>query len=138
MKLILDNNILFSLMKPDSVNSYLFSILKVEFCAPEYINSEFEKYKSDCLFKSQLSEHEFKIRQKEVEDKTKFFRLSEYKSFLKKAIDSLSDPDDSPYIALALFINSVIWSNDTHLKQQSLIKVFTTAELVEKLLKNEI
>ncbi|MBA3064549.1 hypothetical protein FP803_03875 [Candidatus Woesearchaeota archaeon] len=138
MKLILDNNILFSLMKPDSVNSYLFSILKVEFCAPEYIKSEFEKYKSDCLFKSQLSEHEFKIRQTELEGDIKFFKLSEYKSFLKKAIGSLSDPDDSPYIALALSINASIWSNDSHLKQQSLVKVFTTAELIEKLLKNEL
>jgi len=32
---------------------------------------------------------------------------------------------------LALSIKAVIWSNDNHLKEQSLTPVFTTKELVE-------
>lgn len=137
MKLILDNNILFSLMKPFSVDSYLFSSLSVEFFAPEFIKSEFNKYKEICLFKSGLSEYEFELRLNDIKDKVKFSKLPEYKSFLKKAKGSVPDPDDEPYIAVALFLNAAIWSNDPHLKQQSLVKVFTTKELVDKLFRGE-
>ena len=138
MRLVLDNNILFSLMDSDSVNSYLFSSLKAIFIAPEFIISEFNKYKEECLFKSKLSEHEFKIRQFEVESNIEFFKESEYDELLIKAIKNLPDPKDAPYLALALFTNSSIWSNDKHFKQQSLVKVFTTAELINKLLEEEL
>jgi len=50
----------------------------------------------------------------------------------------IADPDDIDFLALALSADSAIWSNDPHLKQQSLAKVFTTKELIEKLLKDEI
>ncbi|MFH1275859.1 MAG: PIN domain-containing protein [Candidatus Woesearchaeota archaeon] len=138
MMLVLDNNILFSLMNPFSVASYLFFSIRVEFFAPEFIKLELKKYKELCLFKSKLSEHEFDIRYNEICELIKLFKFPKYENFLVKAANSLQDIKDSPYIALALSINSAIWSNDPHLKQQSLVKVFTTAELVEKLLKNEI
>ena len=134
MKLILDSNILFSLMKPASVASYLFSELKAEFLAPEFIKSELKKHKSECLFKSRLSEHEFGIRQKEVEEDIEFIKVSKYEEFLEKAITLLSDPDDIDFLALALSKNASIWSNDPHLKEQSLVKVYSTKELVEMLL----
>ena len=138
MMLILDNNIFFSLMKPDSVASYLLSALKAKFFAPELIKEELEKYKSECLTKSRLSEHEFEIRQKEVEECIEFFESSEYKKFLKEAINALPDAKDSPYLALALFKKASIWSNDPHLKEQSLVKVYSTKELVEILLADEL
>ena len=138
MMLILDNNIFFSLMKPDSVASYLLSALKAKFFAPELIKVELEKYKSECLSKSRLSEHEFEIRQKEVEESIKFFESSEYKEFLEKAITLLSDPNDADFLALALSKNASIWSNDPHLKEQSLVKVYSTKELVEILLADEL
>jgi predicted nucleic acid-binding protein len=41
------------------------------------------------------------------------------------------DPDDVEYIAVALSIGCVIWSNDKDLKEkQSEVKVFSTADLV--------
>lgn len=138
MSLVLDNNIFFSLMKPDSANSYLFFALRAKFFAPEYLKPELSKHKSECLLKSKLSKHEFEIRQAEVEERIKFIRSSEYKRFLKEAINSLPDLEDSPYLALALSMNAAIWSNDPHLKQQSLVKVYTTKELIDKLLKDEM
>ena len=45
MKLVLDNNSLFSIMNPNSVSAYLFLSIKAEFFAPELIKSEFDKYK---------------------------------------------------------------------------------------------
>ena len=138
MRLVLDNNIFFSLMNPISVSSYLFSSIRVKFSAPEFIKSELKKHKSECLFKSKLSEHEFEIRQKEIEESIEFIKVSEYEEFLEKATTLLSDPDDADFLALALFTNSTIWSNDPHLKQQSLVKVFTTEDLIKMLLRGEL
>ena len=146
MRLVLDNNILFSLMHPFSTASYIFFFLDPEnVFAPEFIKSEFEKYKEICLFKSKLSEHEFELRFKELKEKIKFIELSEYEEFLKQSAETLPDPDDADFLALALSIaqkgysssNSLIWSNDPHLKQQSFVKTLTTSELLTNLLNNE-
>ena len=138
MMLVLDNNILFSLMKPWSTASYLFSLIKAEFSAPEFTKSEFNKYKDLCLVKSKLSEQQFEIRQKEVEEDIEFIKVSEYEEFLEKATILLSDPDDVDFLAAALSKKATIWSNDPHLKQQSLVSVFTTEDLLKMFLRGEI
>jgi len=138
MKLVLDNNTLFSIMNPKSTSAYLFSSIKAKFFAPEFIKSEINKYKEECLFKSRLSKHEFEIRQTEIEESIKFFKSSEYEDFLEKSADLILDPDDIDFLVLALSINAFIWSNDLHFKQQSLVKVFDTKDLLKMLLNNEI
>ena len=131
MRLIIDNNILFSLMKPDSTNSHLFSIMKVEFLAPEFINNEFKKYEDECLLKSKLSKIDFIKRKKEIFDKIKFIKFSEYEELIKEAKSYTKDIDDAPYIALALKLGCSIWSNDKRLKEQSKIKVLSTEDIIE-------
>lgn len=138
MKLVLDNNILFSAINPRSAASYLFAMLDADFSAPEFIKSEFNEHNEDCLFKSKLSEHEFKLRQTEVFGDIEFFKTSGYESFLKTSVKELPDSDDADFLALALAIKAAIWSNDPHLKRQSLVKVYTTKELIGKMLNEEI
>ena len=125
-------------MNPKSAASYLFSSLRAGFSAPEFIKSEFDEHKDDCLFKSKLSEHEFEMRQAEVENVINFFKLSEYDDFLETSANALPDSDDADFVALALSIKAAIWSNDPHLKQQSLAEVYTTKELIEKLLSGSL
>lgn len=116
MRIILDNNPLFSMMNPKSVSAYLFASIRAEFIAPAFIKSELKEHKEECLVKSKLSKHEFEIRQKEVEESIEFIEVFEYEEFLEKAVTLLSDPDDIDFLALALSTNSSIWSNDSHLK----------------------
>jgi len=125
-------------MNPKSAASYLFSLLRAGFSAPEFIKSEFDEHKGDCLFKSKLSEHEFEMRHAEVENAINFFKLSEYDDFLEASASALPDSDDADFVALALLLEAAIWSNDPHLKQQSLVKVYNTAELIGKMLNEEI
>ncbi|MFH1359001.1 MAG: PIN domain-containing protein [archaeon] len=138
MKLVLDNNSLFSIMNPYSTSTYLFASIKSEFIAPKFIKKELNKHEEECLVKSKLSEQQFEIRQKEVEESIKFFEPSEYENFLENAKDLISDPDDIDFLALALSTNSAIWSNDLHLKEQSLVPVYNTKDLLNMFLNNEI
>lgn len=138
MKLVLDNNVLFSIMSPFSAAAYLFSSIRAEFFAPEFIKQELEEHKEECLIKSELSNHEFEIRQEEIEESIKFIKSSEYEYFLEKSADLISDIKDIDFLALALSINASIWSNDPHLREQSLVKIYTTEDLLYKMLKGEI
>ena len=131
MDIVLDNNILFSLMNPNSTASILFSSLNSKFIAPEFIKSEFKKHKDECLLKSKLSKSEFESRLKQIEESIEFINESKYKGFLKESEELISDPDDVDFLALALSTNSIIWSNDKHLKEQSLVPILTTEELIK-------
>lgn len=138
MRLVLDTNIFFSLMNPNSVNSYLFSSIAAEFIAPESILAELERHKEECMVKSELSEHEFEIRQREIESGITFVMFPQYKEFLKESLDALVDSYDAPFLATSLSTNAAIWSNDSHFSKQSSVKVFTTRVLVVMFLKGEI
>jgi len=131
MNIIIDNNILFSLMKPGSGSSKIFSSLNCEFVAPSFVIQEFNKYEEECLKKSGLSIREFKLRKKEIFSKINFFEFSEYDRFLKEALKICSDQDDAPYMALALKLKTPIWSNDSALKQQDKVMVLSTKDLIE-------
>ncbi len=131
MKLIIDNNILFSLMKPDSVASKIFSFLNSEFIAPSFIIHEFNKYGDDCLKKSGLSNKEFNKRKDKVFSRINFIDFEEYKKFMHEALKGLIDEDDASYIALALNIKSPIWSNDKDLKKQEKITILSTEDLIK-------
>ncbi len=125
MKLVPDNNILFSFMKPNSSASYLLFSLRAKFFSPVFVKAELSKHKHECLSKSGLSEHEFELRLAEIEENIEFIKLSEYEKFLEKATALVSDIDDADFLALALCIKSAVWSNDADLKQQSIVKVYT-------------
>ena len=74
---------------------------------------------------------EYELRKKTVNANIAFYDIKSYRSFLNKALKMVSDPDDAPYLAFALKINSPIWSNDKHLKKQSVVPILTTKELIE-------
>lgn len=43
------------------------------------------------------------------------------------------DPKDTPFLALALHLESPLWSDDTHLTRQTLVPCYTTSEILELL-----
>ena len=130
--MILDNNILFSLMKPDSVASKIFAIGSC-FSAPEFVKVELEEYDEECRKKSRLTKELFEERKKAVFSRIKFVAVAEYKRFLKKALQSVDDVDDVPYVALAMATGEPIWSNDPDLKGQKAVVVLTTEDMIKLL-----
>lgn len=47
------------------------------------------------------------------------------------------DPKDTPFLALALHLECPLWSDDAHLKLQSLVPCYVTSEITELADKNE-
>lgn len=131
MRVVIDNNIVFSLMNLDSTNSRLFSILKMDYLSPRFIVGEFEKHKGECEKKSGLSKNKFLDRIKEVFDKIELVKPEGYSDYIKKSIAVSPDRDDAPYLALALKLNCPVWSNDSLLKKQSEVIILNTKEIIE-------
>lgn len=55
--------------------------------------------------------------------------------YRNKALDAMrdSDIDDAPILALAMALECPIWSNDEDLKEQQLVQVYKTKELLDLL-----
>ncbi|MBI2130124.1 hypothetical protein HYU07_07915, partial [Candidatus Woesearchaeota archaeon] len=106
----------------------------VKLHCPESLSKEVEEHKSRIKILSNLPSTELDLLLKKLKEKIKSFSLSEYEKFLKQANSLISDKEDTEYLALSLALNKMpIWSNDPHFKKQSIVEVFNTKELVDKL-----
>lgn len=131
MKLVVDANILFSLAKGSSTASEISRLAKLQLFSSNFALQELFKYKEDLIKKSEFNSFESIIS--DLKQKVKFINESEYSEFLAKKEIKVSDPKDITYLALSLKLNCPVWSNDPHLKEQKLVPVFTTSELIELL-----
>src|SRR3989344_5620731 len=102
MKLVIDNNILFSLMNPESTASYIFFTLDATFLAPAFVLEEFKKYKGDAFHKSKLSHQEFEMHAVSISQKLQILPVSTYGHLTEQIRPSLPDEKDIPYIAAAV------------------------------------
>ena len=121
MLLVIDANILFSAIIARSKTCDLMFSERIQLITPEFLFIELEEHKDEIIAKSSLSEDDF----------------NEFVNFLKERIDIIPGQEFerflTEYFALAMRFDAAIWSNDKRLKKQSLIKVFSTSDLISSL-----
>ncbi|RLG30353.1 hypothetical protein DRN98_07420 [Methanosarcinales archaeon] len=131
MKLVVDANILFSFFKEgSSTRRFIFSHPEIELFTPLYVFEELEKHKEEVKSKAKIADRVFELSKKGLLEYVTIVPLDEFKEFWIEAEQISPDPDDVEYLAVALSLNCAIWSNDKRLKKQSLIKVFSTSDLL--------
>lgn len=138
MKLVVNTNILFSFFRENPVRELIVNsdFLGLELYTPRYAFSELRANKSDLIKYSGINkdkELEFAISTLEffIEVMSDKF----FKEFESEAKQISPHSKDAPFFALALKLDSEIWSNEPRLKRQSRVKVYNTEEL-RKLLEN--
>ena len=129
MDLIIDANILFAALIKDSTTLDLMFSDNVHLFAPEFLLFEFLKHKEEILKKTKRTEKEFNELFIILESLIKIIPKEDFINFIKKAKEISPDEDDVSYFALALKLNIPIWSNDKKLKEQELIKIYSTEEI---------
>jgi len=132
MKFVVDTNVLLTFFWKDSFTKGILLDQDFEFFAPEYALEEINENLSEILQKTSISLEQFKELRRDLAICVEFIPLERYSEFLQKVSD-IPDKKDIDFIALALKLKLPVWSNDKHLKQQSLVKVFTTEELIKLL-----
>jgi predicted nucleic acid-binding protein len=129
MKFVSDANILFSLAKPLTTASQLVSLHKLKLFSPSFAFGELSKHRQEIELKTGLS---FKEVSTSLKQRILFINEKEFSSQFNKFKEFI-DSKDVPYLALASSMGIPVWSNDHHLKQQSIVEVFTTEDLIEAL-----
>jgi len=131
MKLVADANVLFSLVRETSVTRQLVDQFAIELVSPVYVLDELKNHKTELLKKS--GQKKFEAVLEILNRYVQFIELDYFKKQISSVKEIISDPSDIVYLALAKELDLVIWSNDTHFKEQSIIHVVNTAELIDLL-----
>ena len=133
MKLIVDANVLFSALIKEGLTAELLISDKLQLFAPEFLFTEFTKYKDLILRKTHRNEEEFNHFLELLKEQITSVPKNEIIPFIDEADKISPDPKDTIYLALAIALKSNIWSNDQKLKQsQTKVTVYSTEELLKK------
>ncbi len=135
MELIIDTNIIFSALIKDGKTRELILMDDIDISVPEFFYVELKNNRYEIMKKTGLDEGEFSSLINILFEDIDVVPKKEFEGNISEAKDIIEDidPDDVPFIALALEKDSPIWSDDGHFQEQKEIEVFKTHELLEKL-----
>jgi predicted nucleic acid-binding protein len=134
MNLVIDTNIVIAAILKKSVTQDLLFNQNLQLHAPEFIREEIVKHKKELMKKAGYGERMFDEIVAILFSRIMVVPYVEYAEFKEKAIAISPDRNDWPFIALAIYIDSDIWSNDSDLKnKQDKVKIYKTAEIIKLL-----
>src|SRR3989344_5571482 len=133
MKFVVDTNILYTFFWKTSLTNKVLLTQDLELFSPEFALEEINLHKQDILKKTKLSEKEFKELRTDLAIAVEFLPIEKYKDFFEPAKKICPDSNDIDFFALALKLDLPIWSNDSLLKKQNAVNVFSTSDLLKKM-----
>jgi predicted nucleic acid-binding protein len=132
MKLVVDSNIIFSaLISPNGKTAELIFLKNVELYSTRTLEIELFEHKMELIKKSGFSESEFDSICFFILKKIYFVETIELVYFEEQAAKICPDKDDVAFFALCLAKGIPLWSNDKLLKNQNVVKVISTSEIVK-------
>lgn len=135
MKLVCDTNIVFSALIAGGKTRELLLSDRIELYAPEFFFTELDNHREEISEKSNLSEDELGLLLDLLFKDTEVVPKEEFEGELSQASERIeeTDPDDVPFLALALHLDIDLWSDDTDFDDQDVVKNWKTHELVAHL-----
>src|SRR4030042_3200973 len=133
MDLVIDANILFSILIKEGKTEELLFQESIHAYAPEFLFDEFLKYEQLILEKTSRSHEEFQELMNILKKKITITPNKETEQQMNEAKKISPDKKDTKYFALAIKLKCAIWSNDKALKAQSKIRIYNTQELMRML-----
>jgi predicted nucleic acid-binding protein len=135
MKLVCDTNIVFSALIAGGKTRELILSDETELYAPEFFFSELDNHRHEIEEKSNLSEEQIGLLLSVLFKDTEVVPREEFEDELDLASQLIggTDPDDVPFLALALRLDVDIWTDDSDFEEQNEVTVWKTHELVRHL-----
>ncbi|MFH0737812.1 MAG: PIN domain-containing protein [Candidatus Micrarchaeota archaeon] len=130
MILVVDTNVLIAAaIKPTITQELIFRDSFLLY-SPEFVKDEIGKHKNEIMKKSGYSEEGFETILSLLYSRIDIVPSKE-SVYLKEEILRFSpDKKDWPFLALAKHLDAALWSNDSALKRQDVVRIMTTTELV--------
>ena len=136
MELVVDANILVASFLRSAVTRELLLDERLALWTPEYGLTETERVLRAPRLRRRLggmTEVDVRTILTQLTSKVRVLPASSYRHKLVQAKQVAPHPEDAPYLALALHLHLPLWSNDSALKEQPLVPVYTTQELLDLL-----
>jgi len=135
MEIVVDTNVIISALLKEGLTRKIIFLAPFEMYTVPFAKSEIEKHKDKLLDKSGLDDESFRYLLDLIFSRIHVADVNILEPFKEKAIEIMKNIDinDSPFIALAMALNCPIWSNDRGLREQSVVKVYTSREILELL-----
>lgn len=107
---------------------------KFKFFTPEFLLSEVIEHEPELIKESGLTKSQWAQLLDLISAEITFVPRERFIDRWDEAEKSTPDPDDVAYLALAFKFKLPVWSDDEkHFKKQSVVKVYTTEEMLELL-----
>lgn len=135
MELIIDANVLVAaFLKAATTRSLLFNP-RLRLFSPDHLLIETRDVLRGRLARrlGQITETEFDDLFAQLTDGITVLSQDEYKPSLGNALEIAPHEEDAPYLACALHRGIPLWSNDSGIRGQTVVKVFTTDDLLKEL-----
>lgn len=132
MRLVLDTNILIAALIKDSLTRQILFLPGFEFLLPEYALEEVRRHRAKIARHSRLKYEEIDLLLSLLLESVTVVPLERITPHVKEAeaLISAIDPDDIPFVALALAEeNDGVWSNDHAFAGLPGIKHWRTSDL---------
>ena len=136
MELVVDANILVAGFLRSALTRELLLDERLNLYAPEYSLEETEAVLTRPRFRKKLgdlSPADIRFILTSLTARIRVLPSKDYASKIDRATLIAPDPGDIPYLATALFLRIPLWSNDAILKNQRIVPVYATEELLELL-----
>ena len=132
MKLVVDANILLAALLKDAATREILLNERMELFAPEQLLREVGRLLKNPRMRKRLklNDEELYELSSSILSRIKFIPEKIFLVFIKRSLSLVSHPEDAPYVGLAMALKFPLWSNDSALKEQSSVKVYTTSELI--------
>lgn len=134
MELVVDANILLASFLKEAVTRELLLDSRLILYAPEHLLSETSRH----LEKSASLRKRIRLSNDEIQQLFRLLTMNirtiskqSYRLFFNRALALAPHKEDAPYLAVALLYEIPIWSNDSGLKNQPVIKIYTTTDLLK-------
>ncbi len=135
MSLVVDANELFTgiIAKGKELQSWTLDILfsdEVEMFAPFRLLAELEKNRDEIRGKSGFSLPDFEAFVGILKLRVRFIPLEQFLDKIPEAKELAPHLKDVEYFALALKLDCPIWAQEKAFKKQSVVKAFSTSDLI--------
>ena len=136
MKLVVDTNIVIAALLRDSGTRKILLHPLFSFYIPEHAFNEIERHEDELIKKSGLTRHRFHQIMNILKKHLTIVSTEEFIGHYPDAFNAMKNIDetDAPFVALSLsFVNDGVWTNDSHFDKQSLVRVWSTADMFSEL-----
>lgn len=134
MELVVDTNVVFSAMIADGVTRELLLDDRLSFHVPEFFFSEFTQHLEEIQLKTGLDESDLKLLVSLLFEDVHVVPRDEFTEHIPEAKEAIGsvDPDDVPFLALAIHLDAGIWSDDDHFQRQGQVPTWRNAEIARR------